>query len=346
MPVIGAAIALVLGATIDVRAGQNLAGALARAKPGDLVRLGPGEHRGSLGRRAGIAVEGAGAGETVVVPPEGEDGIVATGEVTLRGLAIRAGPGRCGLKVLGGAARLEDVALSGGSCGAFVDGGRLEGRGVELRGEYGLLLREGTVSLDAGSARATAAGIGVVGGELTLRRFDVVGPAREGGISVASGAASLEAVTIRAPGPSGIAVSTGGRVEGTGVTIAGASAAQGFLGDCAQVIGGSLHLTGATLIGCAGAAVEASGGEVSLRGVDAAGGAAGCLVLVNGATASLEGNLCAGRGPGLVLASGAHATAIANRWWTDPVLWVDCGSGARVKLGRGETVREPCAAPR
>ena len=37
---------------------------------------------------------------------------------------------------------------------------------------------------------------------------------------------------------------------------------------------------------------------------------------------------------------------VVNRWWTDPVFWVDCGSGARVELGRGETSRAPCAAAR
>ncbi|HEY6100976.1 MAG TPA: hypothetical protein VIW03_16180 [Anaeromyxobacter sp.] len=341
-----AALAFVLGATLEVGAGQDLAQALARARPGDVVRLGAGEHRAALGRRSGIAVEGAGAGTTVVVAPEGEDGLVATGEVILRGLTLRAGAGRCGLKVMGGTARLEDVALSGGACGAFVDGGRVDGRAVELRGEYGLLLRAGRVSLDGGSARAWGAGIGLLGGEVALRRYDIVGPAREAGISVAGGTLALEAVTLRAPGPSGIAISANGRVDGAAVTIAGAVEHQGFLGDCIQVRSGALRLAGATLVGCAGAAVEASGGDVSLRGVDATGGAAGCLVFVDGAEAALEGNLCAGRGPGLVLASGAHATAVANRWWTDPVLWVDCGSGARVKLGRGETAREPCAAPR
>ncbi len=341
-----AALALALAATLDVSAGDDLRAAMARARAGDVVRLGRGEHRGSLGRLAGVTVEGAGAGETLVVAPEGEDGAVAGGEATLRGLAIRAGPGRSALKVLGGVARLDGVALSGGACGAFVDGGRLVGRGVDLHGEYGLLVRSGRVELDGGSARATATGVGLLGGELVLRRVEIVGPAREGGLSVARGSASLDAVTIRAPGPSGIVVSAGGRVEGVGVTVAGASESSGFLGDCAQVIRGTLRLEGSTLLGCAGAAVEASGGEIALAGVDATGGTAGCLILVNGASATLHGNLCAGRGPGLVVGSGARATAAANRWWTDPVLWVDCGSGARVQLGRGETARQPCAAVR
>lgn len=341
-----ALLALVVCATIDVAAGEDLARALTRARSGDVVRLGPGTHRGTFGRPAGLTVEGAGAERTEVVAPPGEDGLVTAGRATLRGLSLRAGPGRSALKVLGGTVRLDDVALSAGSSGAFVDGGVLDARGVDLAGDYGLLMRAGSVRLDGGTARGSSAGLGVVGGELTVRRFDVVGPAREAGLSVSRGSASLEAVTFRAPGPSGIAVSGGGKVDGVAVTITGTVEERGFLGDCAQVIRGSLRLTGATLARCAGAAVEASGGDISLRGVDAVGGSAGCLVLLDRADAALEGNLCTGRGPGLLLASGAHARAVANRWWTDPALWVDCGSGARVKLGRGEEVKEPCAAAR
>jgi hypothetical protein len=346
IPLAGAALAVALGATLDVAAGEDLASALARARAGDVVRLGRGTHRGSLGRASGIAIVGAGAGETVVVAREGEDGLVVAGEATLRGLSLRAGPGRSGLKVLGGAVRLEDVALSGGSCGAFVDGGALQGRGVDLAGEYGLLVRAGRVTLEGGSARGSGAGVGILGGEIVIRRFDVVGPAREAGVSVSRGSVKLEVVTIRAPGPSGIAVSGSGVVEGAAITIAGAIESGGILGDCVQVRRGTLRLAGATLVGCSGAAVEASGGEISLRGVDASGGSAGGLVLLDGASAALEGNLVAGRGPALVLASGARASAVANRWWADPALWVDCGSGARVRLGRGEVLPEPCAAPR
>ncbi len=337
--------AVLAAATLDVPAGDDLAAALARARPGDTVRLGPGEHRGSLGRPTGITIAGAGAEATRIVVPEGEDGAVVSGQATLSGLSLRAGAGRCALKVLGGAARLDDVALAGGACGAFVEGGRLDGRGVDLDGGgYGLLLSRGDASLDAGSARGRGAGVGMLAGTLSLRRFAVVGPGREGGISIAGGAATLEGVVVRAPGPSGIAVSGAGRVSGVEVTVAGASESAGFLGDCVQVIRGEVRLQGATLVRCAGAAVEASGGSLALSGVDAVGGRAGCIVLVDGATADLSGNLCAGQGPGLVAASGARATARVNRWWTDPVFWVECGSGARVSLGRGEKAKAPCAA--
>jgi hypothetical protein len=338
------ALAVALGAEIEVPAGASLPDALARARPGDLVRLGPGRHAGTLGRIAdGLRVEGAGAGVTLVAAGEGEDGAVVKGALDLAGLTLRAGKERCALKVLGGAAGLRDVALVGGACGAFVDGGRLTGRSVALLGDYGLLVREGDTSLEEGSARGASAGIAVTGGTVALRRFAVTGPSREAGISVAGGVATLEAVVIRSPGPAGIAVAPGGRVEGVEVTVAGASEWKGALGDCAQVIRGSLRLEGATLVRCAGAALEASGGEIRLDGADATGGAAGCLVLVNGATAALSGNLCAGRGPGLVVASRARAKLVANRWHTDPVLWADCGTGAQIEVGRGEKLASPCA---
>jgi hypothetical protein len=342
--VMAAALALVPGAQIDVPAGAPLAAAVARARPGDVLRLAAGVHEGSLGRAPdGLRVEGAGAGVTIVSAPEGEDGAVARGALALSGLTLRAGAGRSGLKVLGGSASLRDVALAGGSCGAFVDGGRLSGRDVTLEGGYGLLLREGEVALEEGAVRGRLAGVGVTGGSVTLRRVAVTGPSVEAGVSVAGGAASLEAVVIRSPGPSGISVSHGGRLEGVEVTVAGTVEREGLLGDCVQVIGGSVRLAGATLVRCGGAAVEASRGEVRLDGVDATGGAAGCVVLVDGAAGALTGNLCAGRGPGLVVASRAQARLVANRWWTDPALWVDCGAGARVEVGRGEALSPPCA---
>lgn len=341
--VTGAALAILLAATHEVPAGDDLQAAMGRARSGDVVRLGPGLHRGTLGRLSGVAVEGAGAGTTVVVAGEGEDGAVAVGDLSLSGLTLRVGPARCALKVLGGSATVRDAALDGGSCAAFVDGGDLSARDVDLSGGFGLLLRGGAASLDGGSARASHAGVAVLGGAALLRRLAIVGPSREAGVTVSRGEAVLEAVTIRTPGPAGIAVSAGGRVRGVGVTVVGATGHEGFLGDCVQVIRASLRLEGSALLGCAGAAVEASGGEVELRGVDARGGTAGCIALVNGARADLEGNVCAGRGPGLVAGSGARASARANRWWTDPVVWVDCGAGARVEPGRGETFPRPCA---
>jgi len=118
------------------------------------------------------------------------------------------------------------------------------------------------------------------------------------------------------------------------------------LGDCLHARKAEVHLTGGELRGCAGAAVEASGGTLVLDGVDAEGGAAGCLVLVEGARAELQGNRCTGRGPALVAAGGARAALRMNRWLADPALWVDCGGGARVELGYGEEVRQPCPGAR
>jgi hypothetical protein len=336
-------LALALGAVLDVPAGAPLAPAIAAAGPGDVVRLGPGRHRGTLGGPAGVRIEGAGAELTVVEAPAGEDGALARGPIELAGLTLRAGPGRCALRVLAGDARLDDVALSGGSCGAFVDGGRLAARRAALSGDFGLLVRSGEALLEDGTVRGASAGIALLAGAATVRRVAITGPSREAGIAVAAGRARLEAVVIRAPGPTGISVTRGGVVDGLGVVVAGATEEAGFLGACAQVIRGTLRLEGATLVRCEGAAVEAAGGEVRLRGVDATGGAAGCLVLVEGAAGDLEGNQCSGRGPGLVVGSRARARLVANRWRTDPVLQVDCEAGARVEIGRGERLADPCA---
>lgn len=336
---------LALGAVIDVPAGGDLSAALARAGDGDLVRLGPGVHRGSLGRARGpLRVEGAGAELTLVDAPEGEDGLVVDGgAVALSGLAIRGGAGgRAAVKVFGGALALREVALQGGVA-LVVQGGRVDGREVDLAGfQYGLLAQRGAVALEGGHARGGHAGVALLSGELTLRRYAVTGPATEAGVTVSGGTALLEAVVIRAPGPSGVAVTGSGRVTAAALVVAGAEEHGGALGGCLQGRKGSLAVEGGALSRCAGAALEVSGTEVELRGVDALGGGAGCLVLVDGARAELVGNVCAGEGPSVVAASGARATLRANRWRTDPVLWVDCGSGAAVEPGRGERVRDPC----
>jgi hypothetical protein len=345
IPVIAALLPAVLGATVDVAAGADLAAALARTRPGDLVRLAPGEHRGVLGRARGpVRISGAGAGVTVLIAPEGEDPLVvdAGGKVTLSGITLVAGPARSALKVLGGELDAEDVALLGGAVGAFVDGGRLTAHQLFAAGGFGVLLRRGTVTVDGGTFRGSGAGVGQLGGDLTLTRVTVTGPGEEAGVSCSGGTARLTAVTIRAPGPSGLSVTGTARVEATGLSVSGATELQGFLGDCVQVRRGTLLLSGSTLARCGGAGVEASAGQVTLRGVDATGGSAGCLVFVDKASGTLDGNRCSGQGPAVVAASGAQVSMRMDRWLSDPVLSVECGSGARVRVGPGEPVADPC----
>lgn len=346
-PALAPLLALAAAATIDVPAGAPLADALARARPGDVVRLAAGTHRGSLGRLAGVTVEGAGAGRTEVIAPEGEDGAIVTGEAAISGLALRAGPARSGLKVLGGAVRVSDAVLDGGSAGAYVDGGRLDGRGVDLvGGSYGLLARHGEVALDDGSARGGAAGVGTLGGRTSLARFAITGPSREAGLSASGGTTTLAGVVIRSPGPSGIAATAGAEVDGRDVTVFGATELGGFLGDCVQARRATVRLRWSALLRCGGAALEASGGTTALTGVDAGGGAAGCLVFMDGARADLDGNVCTGRGPALVVASGAQVRARMDRWQTDPAAVVECATGARLEVGPGERIPQPCGKTR
>lgn len=346
----GALLALALAAAVEVPAGASIAEALARAGPGDVVRLGPGSFREALDPPPGASVAGAGPERTVLEPPEGMQGVRAGGRLSLAGLSVRAGPGRCALAVEGGEVELHDVVLAGGACGAFVGGGTLRGEEVELRGgEYGILLRQGEASLAGGSIAGGAAGAAVLRGRLALSRVLLFGPSREAALSVAGGEARLEAVLVASPGPTGIAVSQGGRVEGRDVSIGGAVERGGFLGDCVQVLKGEVRLASSELLRCGGAALEASGGSVALDGVEAEGGLAGCLVLLDGARAEIQGNRCSGRGPGLVAASGSTATLGMNRWRVEPVFLVECETGARVRLlygPRGEESGEPCSPER
>lgn len=345
IPFLPALLAAALGAELAVPAGAPLADALARAAPGDLLRLGPGVHAGSLGRLAGARVEGAGAGVTVLRVPEGADGAEIAGAVSLRGLSIVAGPARCAVRVgPGGALALADVALAGGACGLEVGGGTVDGDEVTLRGEEALRVRRGAATLRGGSARGARAAVAVSGGKLALARFDVIGPSREAGVTVAGGALALDGVAIRAPGPAGIAIEAGGRVDGRDVVVAGAREEEGFPGACVQLRRGELSLRSSALAGCGAAALTASGGRVSLTAVDAIGGTAGCFLLDDRAEAELDGNLCGGRGPALAVAGGARAKLTRSRFRVDPVVWVDCGSGARVEVGAGETIGQPCAA--
>ncbi|HYG69489.1 MAG TPA: hypothetical protein VD838_17580, partial [Anaeromyxobacteraceae bacterium] len=68
----------------------------------------------------------------------------------------------------------------------------------------------------------------------------------------------------------------------------------------------------------------------------------GCFLLEDHAEVTLTGAGCTGRGPAIAAASGARARVSGSRFRVDPVLWVDCGSGARIELGAGEAARQPC----
>jgi hypothetical protein len=334
-----------LSAVVEVPAGADLAAALSAARPGDELRLGPGLHAGSLGRvRGPLSIAGAGAGRTAVVAAEGEDALVVEGgEVRLSGLALRSGPRRAALKVLAGEVWADDLAATGGAVGLFVEAGSFTGRDILLSGDYGLLLRGGTVTLEGGAAQGVRAAVAQLHGASLLRRLAVSGPSTEAGVTISGGTATLEDLVVRSPGPAGLSVLGTARVEAQRLDISGAAEEQGgILGDCVQVRRGALRLWASTLTRCGGAAVEALGGEVELRGVDAVGGEAGCLVFLEKSLAELHGDRCTRRGPALVAASGAQIRASMDSWLADPALWVECGSGARVHLGVGEAVQEPC----
>ena len=337
-------LALLLGAELTLQAGAPLAPALALLAPGDTLRLGPGVHRGTLGRLSGVQVAGAGPGVTVLLAPEGTDGVESwDGTLELSGLTVVAGTRRSALKVLGGRVTLRRVALVGGTCGAFVGDGELTGQEVLLSGDYGLLITRGTARLKDLTAFGRGAGVASLHGALEIERAVVTGPSTEGGVSVAGGTARLSDIVIRRPGPTGLTL-TGGEVVATDLVIAGAAGLDATLGDCVQVRRGTLTLRTSVLMQCGGAAMEASGARLLLAGVDAAGGEAGGLVLVGRTTATLDGNRLTRTGPGLVVIEGSTARGFGNRFLTDPALWVDCADGASALLDGDPDVRRPCAS--
>jgi hypothetical protein len=339
-----ATLALLAGAELLVPSGAPLADALAGARSGDTIRLAAGEHRGSLGRLDGVTVVGAGAGVTVVLASAGEDGAVSDGDATLRDLSLIAGPARSALKALAGTVTLDGVALVGGAAGLFVDGARVAGRDLWLEGGYGLLQRTGTVTVSGVTARGRHAGVALLAGELTLSRSAVTGPSSEAAVTVGGGIARLSELILRSGGPSGLAVS-GGQVIARDLTIAGPREVGGIGGDCLLVMRARVSLSSSELTGCGGAAVEAAHAELLLDGVEAGGGAAGGFVFTDQTRAELRETLVTGRGPGLVAMQGAQVTGWRARHWTDPTLWVDCGSGARVELVDADGAHRSCAAP-
>jgi hypothetical protein len=341
----GPALALLLGAELSVEAGAPLAPALARLAPGDTLRLGPGEHRGALGRLSEVRVVGAGPGVTVVLAPEGQDGAVATGRVELSGLTLVAGPRRSALKVLGGRALLHRVALVGGAAGAFVDQGRLEGHEVWLGGEYGLLAAHGEVRLVDLTASGGISGLASLHADVTIERGVVTGPSREAGIAIAGGTARLSGIALRRTGPSGLAVS-GGEVEASDLTVADTREVDGVMGDCVQVQRAGLILRASELLRCSGAAVEASRARLLLDGVEAAGGQAGGVILTDQTTATLDAVQVTHGGPGLVAMEGASVRGFGTRLRTDPAIWADCAGGTVVDLRGDPAVRRPCVAAR
>lgn len=335
-------LALAAAATLEVGPGESLAAAVARAKPGDELKLHAGTFAGTLGRLKGLRIVGVDPGQTIVEAAEGEDGLVAEDSVELAHLTLVGAAGKAGLKVLGGETKLDDVILHGGSSGAFVGrGARLTARNTSFSGGlYGLLLDKGSATVASGQARGGRAGVAMNDGTVELSRFEIAGPSKDAALSVGSGRATLHDVVMMQPGPSGISVSYGGEVVGDGVVIAGIEA-ENDMGDCVQALKAKVTLSDALLRKCLGAAVSSSGGEIRLDGVDAAGGSAGCLVLLDGSKGALQGVRCAGHGPGLVAMGGTRALLRMNRWLAGEMLFVECAN-SEVKLLYGEEERPPC----
>jgi hypothetical protein len=192
------------------------------------------------------------------------------------------------------------------------------------------------------TAAGRHAGVALLRGELDLARAAVTGPSSEAAVTISGGNARLAESVYRSGGPSGLAIQ-GGVVTASDLTISGPREQQGLGGDCLLLLRATLTLRASELTGCGGAAIEASRSELLLEGVDAGGGAAGGFIFTDRTRAELRATLVTGHGPGLVAMQGAQVVTWQARYWTDPELWVDCGSGARVEALDANGARQPCA---
>jgi hypothetical protein len=140
--------------TVGYGAGAQFAkieDALARAKPGDTIQVGPGEYRAPLTLRAGIAIVSTIRREAVIRPAAG----------AAPGAAIRAPAGAdgrlAGFRIAGDAAHPLGVGIRVGECQAYIED-------VEISGamESGIVLEKGARAVVRGSHIHDSIGAGIV----------------------------------------------------------------------------------------------------------------------------------------------------------------------------------------
>ena len=129
----------------------DIATALANARPGDTVRLGPGEYAGAVVLPDGIHLEAREAGTATLIPPaDRPDAVVltATGGVGSRVAGLRitgrtGAPAAVGIRVAGAGIAVEDVTIEGmlGVGLDVVTGATATVRASRLSGIPGVALR-------------------------------------------------------------------------------------------------------------------------------------------------------------------------------------------------------------
>jgi parallel beta-helix repeat protein len=294
----------------------TIADALARARDGATIRIGPGTYAESLHIERPVsllALEGA----SPVVAPESGSCVLATSQSgTIAGLELRGAPAS------GDAPASPCVVLAGGPL-TFERNRIIAGAGP------GLVIRDGADPLVRGNrlegaglvvsagGRGTITGNSIVAAEAALVVRGGADPSfgdntiEGGGVVLAEGAlGSLIGNRIVAADATGIRVTTGASPRIEGNTIEGAKEAGIFVYD-----GGGGRIEDNTIAGSGLSGVVIAGGgapEVVANTIRAS--AEHGILVVEGGRARLEGNqIMANQGHGIALGAGSEVELADNR---------------------------------
>jgi hypothetical protein len=198
---------------------RTLGPALASAAAGATIVLAPGRYEGSLVVDDAVTIAGAGADATHLVAADGEPGIVANADLTLRGVAVE-GATVAGVWLRGAEATLEDCAVRGTRASADGEFGfgvlAVEESALTMtrcalteNAGPGLLVHTGQATVDA-AVVSDNGGAGIrfeqPGGDVSVRGSEVRGNV-ESGIAVFGGRGIIlqNRVTGTRPGRGGSA---------------------------------------------------------------------------------------------------------------------------------------------
>jgi parallel beta-helix repeat protein len=296
----------------------TIAGALARARDGAVIRIGPGTYAESLRIERPvtlIALEGA---TPVLAPESGPCALVTSPTGAIAGLDLRGAPAVEGeasapcVILAGTALTLGGNRIAGGAGPGILirDGAEPVVRGNRLEGT-GLVVSAGGRGTITGNSIVDAPGASLVvrgGADPSLGDNLIEGG---GGVVFAEGAlGTLTGNRLLRAGATAIRVTTGARPRIEGNTIEGAKEAGIFVYD-----GGGGRIEGNTIAGSGlSGVVIAGGGTPEVVANTIRGNAEHGVLVVEGGRALLEGNQITGNeGHGIALGADSEVEMTDNR---------------------------------
>jgi parallel beta-helix repeat protein len=296
----------------------TIAGALARARDGAIIRIGPGTYEESLRVERPVSLIALDGATPVVAPTSGPCALVTSGTGTIAGLELRGAPAGADnaaapcVILAGSALTFEGNRIVGGAGPAIAirDGGEPLVRGNRLQGA-GLVVSAGGRGTITDNSIVDAAGASLLvrgGADPSLSDNVIEGG---GGVVFAEGATgSLIGNRLLAAAATAIRVTTGARPQIEGNTVEGAKEAGIFVYD-----GGSGRIEGNTVVGSGlSGVVIAGGGRPELVANTIRDSAEHGILVVEGGHARLAGNeIIANEGHGIALGADSEVELADNR---------------------------------